>query len=233
MNCHSCGTTLSEGARYCHKCGASTSAPTTGWRVGLPWGIAGLAVGALIAVLALRGGGGGGAGATAANAAPNAPFAPFAGGAGGTGGVAAPDISQMSPEERAQRLFDRVMRLDEAGKADSVQFFLPMALGAYEQLPALSLESHFDVGLLKIAGKDPAGALAQADTIRRSVPTHLFADILRARALEAQSDTRGARAAYQSFLKNETSERARRRPEYADRTNLLDAFHGDALSRTK
>ncbi len=155
--------------------------------------------------------------------------APFAGGAPPTG-VAAPDISQMSPEERAQRLFDRVMRLDEAGKSDSVRFFLPMALGAYEQLRALSLDGHFDVGLLKLAGGDPAGALAEADTIRRQIPTHLFADILRARALEAQKDARGARVAYQSFLKNEAGERARRRPEYADRSNLLDAFHADAVS---
>jgi len=225
MTCHSCGTTLSEGARYCHKCGASTTAPATGWRVGLPWGIAGLALGALIGVLAMRGSGGAG---TAGSAEP---AAPFAGGAPATG-IAAPDISQMSPEERAQRLFDRVMRLDEAGKSDSVRFFLPMALGAYEQLPALSLDAHFDVGLLKLAGGDAAGALAQADTIRRQVPTHLFADILRARALEAQNDARGARVAYQDFLKNEASERARRRPEYADRSNLLDAFHGDAVSHT-
>ena len=225
MTCHSCGTTLSEGARYCHKCGASTTAPATGWRVGLPWGIAGLALGALIGVLAMRGSGGAG---TAGSAEP---AAPFAGGAPATG-IAAPDISQMSPEERAQRLFDRVMRLDEAGKSDSVRFFLPMALGAYEQLPALSLDSHFDVGLLKLAGGDAAGALAEADTIRRQIPTHLFADILRARAREAQNDARGARVAYQSFLKNEASERARRRPEYADRSNLLDAFHADALSHS-
>lgn len=224
MTCHACGTTLSEGARYCHKCGASTTAPAVGWRVGLPWGIAGLAAGALIGVLAMRGSGGGGA-------SPTPQSAPFAAG-GGANGLAAPDISQMSPEERAQRLFDRVMRLDESGKTDSVRFFLPMALGAYEQLPALSLDAHFDVGLLKLAGGDAAGALAQADTIRRQIPTHLFADILRARALETQSDTRGARAAYQSFLKNEASERARRRPEYADRATLLDAFHGDALSHT-
>jgi zinc ribbon protein len=224
MTCHACGATLSEGARYCHKCGASTSAPTTGWRVGLPWGIAGLAVGALIAVLAMRGSGG-----TAASPAPPTPVAPFAGGAT-TGGIAAPDISQMSPEERAQRLFDRVMRLQEAGKTDSVRFFMPMALGAYEQLPALSLDAHFDVGLLKLAGGDAGGALAEADTIRREVPTHLFADILRARALEAQSNAGGAREAYQHFLKNEPSERARRRPEYADRATLLDAFHGDAVS---
>ncbi|HXJ29995.1 MAG TPA: zinc ribbon domain-containing protein [Gemmatimonadales bacterium] len=230
MTCHACGATLSDGARYCHKCGASTSAPATGWRVGLPWGITGLAVGALIGVLVMRGSGA--ASGPVASDTPAAPAAPFAGG-GTTGGVAAPDISQMSPEERAQRLFDRVMRLDEAGKSDSVQFFLPMALGAYQQLPALSLDAHFDVGLLKLAGGDAGGALAQADTIRREVPTHLFADILRARALEAQRNARGARAAYQSFLKNEASERARRRPEYADRSGLLDAFHSEAVTRAK
>jgi len=227
MTCHACGATLSDGARYCHKCGASTQAPATGWRVGLPWGVAGLAVGALIGVLAMRGSGG-----TAGSAAPDTPVAPFAGG-GTTSGVGAPDISQMSPEERAQRLFDRVMRLDEAGKSDSVQFFLPMALGAYQQLPALSLDAHFDVGLLKLAGGDAAGALAEADTIHRETPTHLFADLLRARAFEAQRNTRGARAAYQSFLKNEASERARRRPEYADRSGLLDAFHSEAVTRAK
>jgi hypothetical protein len=226
MTCHACGATLSDGARYCHKCGASTSAPATGWRVGLPWGIAGLAVGALIGVVAMRGSGG-----AAGSATPDTPVAPFASGASTGGG--APDISQMSPEERAQRLFDRVMRLDEAGKTDSVQFFLPMAIGAYQQLPALSLDAHFDVGLLKLAGGDAAGALAEADTIRREVSTHLFADILRARALESQQNTRGARAAYQSFLKNEASERARRRPEYADRSSLLDAFHGQAVTRAK
>lgn len=226
MTCHACGATLSDGARYCHKCGASTSAPATGWRVGLPWGIAGLAGGALIGVLAMRGSGG-----VAGSAAADTPAAPFV--SGGTTGGGAPDISQMSPEERAQRLFDRVMRLDEAGKTDSVQFFLPMALGAYQQLPALSLDAHFDVGLLKLAGGDAPGALGEADTIRREVPTHLFADILRARALEAQRNTRGAREAYQSFLKNEANERARRRPEYADRSVLLDSFHGEAVTRAK
>ena len=224
MTCHSCGVTLSDGARYCHKCGATTSAPATGWRVGVPWGIAGLAVGALIGVLAMRS-----SGSSAGAAVPPSPNAPFA--AGGAVNGVAPDISQMSPEERAQRLFDRVMRLDEAGKTDSVQFFLPMALGAYQQLPALSLDAHFDVGLLKVAGGDAAGALAEADTIRREVPTHLFPDILRARALQAQQNTRGARDAYRNFLKNEAGERARRRPEYSDRSALLDAFHSEAIRR--
>jgi len=86
----------------------------------------------------------------------------------------------MSPKERANRLFDRVMTLAEAGKQDSVQFFLPMALGAYGQLPTLDADAHYDVGLLQLAGGDPVAALAEADTIQRAVPNHLFIYVLRA-----------------------------------------------------
>jgi len=225
VNCHACGTPLSAGARYCHKCGAGSGAHTAaGWRVGLPWGIAGLAMGALLAVLLMRSGGGRGAGVSAGETQ--------LGGAPLAGGMAAPDISQMSPEERAQRLFDRVMRLGEEGKMDSVQFFLPMAIGAYQQLAALSLDSHFDIGLLRLAGGDAPGAAAEAEAIRRLVPTHLFASVLRARALQAQSDAAGARRAYLEFLKNETAERARRRPEYEEHGRILEAFHTEALSGT-
>ena len=41
-------------------------------------------------------------------------------------GVRPPDISQMSPEERATRLFDRVMILAQAGKEDSVHPLTPI-----------------------------------------------------------------------------------------------------------
>lgn len=231
MNCHSCGAALSPGARFCHKCGANTN-PTTavgGWRAGLPWGIAGLAVGALLAVLLMRGAAGGGGGAAALSAQGGAPFA---GGAAAGGGMPAPDISQMSPEERAQRLFDRVMRLQEEGKQDSVQFFLPMAIGSYQQLPAMSLDSHFDVGLLQLAGGDAAAALSEADTIRQQAPTHLFIFVLRARVAQARNDTRAMTQAYKDFLKNEAAERARRRPEYDEHSRILDGFHAEATSRS-
>lgn len=142
------------------------------------------------------------------------------------------DISQMSPEERAQRLFDRVMRLQEEGKQDSVQFFLPMAIGTYQQLPAMTLDSHFDIGLLQLVGGDAAAALAEADTIRQQAPTHLFIFVLRARAAQAKNDTRATTQAYRDFLKNETAERARTRPEYAEHARILDGFHAEATSRS-
>jgi zinc-ribbon domain len=220
MNCPSCGTQLSADARFCHKCGTSTTPPVapTGWRAGLPWTIAGLALGALLAVLLLRKGSG-----TPATPVGSAPFA---------GGAPAIDLSRMSPQEQAQRLFDRVMILEAQGKADSVRFFMPMAIGAYQMLPGMSLDDHFDVGLLQLTAGDPAAALAEADTIRQQVPTHLFAFVLRARALEARGDSVDARPAYRDFLKNETAERARDRQEYQEHRNILDAFHTEALSRT-
>jgi NAD(P)-dependent dehydrogenase (short-subunit alcohol dehydrogenase family) len=182
-----------------------------------------LAVGALLTVLVLRPSRAVGSGGAPEDVAP-----PFASGGGSS--AQALDISQMTPEERAQRLFDRVMRLGEEGKTDSLRFFMPMALGAYQQLPALSLDSHFDIGLLHLAAGDPASALTEADTIRRSVPTHLFGFVLRARALQAQGNTGAAAQAFRDFLKNEQAERARSRPEYEEHGRILDAFHSEAVA---
>lgn len=138
----------------------------------------------------------------------------------------------MSPEERATRLYNRVMTLHSEGKADSAAFFLPMAIQAYAMLPALDVDGRYHIGVLDLTGGHAAGALAQADTIRRAVPTHLFAFMLRARALELERDTAGARRAYRDFLKNEAKERARQRPEYSDHGQNLDAFHEQATEAT-
>ena len=192
-------------------------AHSTGWRVGLPWALAGAALGALVTVVAMRGAGSGKPGA-----APAAPRSP----------LSAPDISQMSPQERANRLFNRVMILAEAGKGDSVSFFLPMALGAYSQLPALDADARYHVGLLQLAGGDAAAALAQADTIRQSIPTHLFIYILRAHAYQQLGNTVPERRAYADFLRNEPAEMAKSRPEYADHSDALTSFKAEASRLT-
>ena len=226
MNCHACGTALAVTARFCHKCGAQVGgAHGSGWRAGLPWGVAGAALGALLTVVALRFGASGERGAGPADAT------------GGTAPrsllpVSAPDISQMSPEERATRLYNRVMTLHTQGQADSAEFFLPMALQAYAMMPALDVDARYHIGVLDLTGDNSAAALAQADTIRRAVPTHLFGFMLRARALDLQRDAAGARRAYADFLKNEAAERTRRRPEYGEHAQNLDAFHEQASQLT-
>src|SRR6266704_1372454 len=207
----------------CHACGAQVAGPppqAAGWRSGLPWGVAGIAVGALLTVLALRLGAGSreqGAAGQADAAAPSSQ-------------LPAPDISQMSPEERATRLYNRVMSLHSEGKPDSAEFFLPMALQAYAMLPALDVDARYHIGVLDLTGGHAAAALAQADTIRRAVPTHLFAFMLRARALELERDPAGALRAYRDFLRNEKGERTRQRPEYGEHAENLDAFHQQATA---
>jgi zinc ribbon protein len=225
MNCHACGAPLAATARFCHKCGAQVDATrTSGWRAGLPWGVAGAALGALLTVLALRLGGSSGSGMRDAGGVEDGP--PPA------SRISPPDISQMSPEERATRLYNRVMMLHTQGKADSAAFFLPMALQAYALLPALDVDARYHIGVLDLTGGNAAAAVAQADTIRRAVPTHLFGFMLRARGLALERDTAGARRAYRDFLKHEAAERTRRRPEYGEHAENLDAFHEQAAAAT-
>src|SRR6266480_5011987 len=230
MNCHACGASLAATARFCHKCGAQVGgAQSSGWRAGLPWSVAGAALGALLTVLALRigassGGGMRDAGGAADDDASRIPLP--------ASRSTPPDISQMSPEERATRLYNRVMMLHTQGKADSAAFFLPMALQAYTMLPALDVDAHYHIGVLDLTGGNAAAALAQADAIRRTVPTHLFGFMLRARARDLQRDAAGARRAYADFLKNEAAERTRQRPEYAEHAENLEAFHQQATQVT-
>src|SRR5256712_4912271 len=222
MNCHACGAPLAGTARFCHKCGAQVGGPhTAGWRAGLPWGVAGAALGALLTVVALRLGGSSGDGSREArDENPPASRLP------------PPDISQMSPEERATRLYNRVMMLHTQGKADSAAFFLPMALQAYTVLPALDVDARYHIGVLDLTGGNAAAALAQADTIRRTVPTHLFGYMLRARGLELERDTAGAPPAHPDLLRHAAAERTRRRPEYGEHAENLDAFHEQATTAT-
>ena len=214
MNCLTCGAPVSANARFCHKCGAQVGgAQAAGWRTGLPWGLAGAALGALVAVLAMRINGGPGG--------PSEPVAPVP--------SRASDISQMSPEERANRLFDRVMILAQGGKEDSARFFLPMAIGAYDMLPALDADARYHIGLLQLVGGNAAVVLAQADTIHKTIPTHLFGYVLRAHAYQQQGNRQAERRAYADFMRHEAAELARNRPEYADHQTALTAFHAEAV----
>ena len=116
MTCHACGAQLSAGAKFCHKCGAAVATTgATGWRAGFPWALAGAALGALVTVVAMR--------ATSGPARSDQAVAPFANGAASGGGVRPPDISQMSPEERANRLFNRVMTLADASSTNQLEFY--------------------------------------------------------------------------------------------------------------
>jgi hypothetical protein len=140
-------------------------------------------------------------------------------------GVRAPDISSLSPQERADRLYNRVMLLATQGKADSVQFFAPMALTAYQMLAPLNADQRYDMGRIgEVVGAFPL-AKAQADSILRENPNHLLGLILEARLATLTGDTTQLHAYERRLVTAEKSELPKKREEYLrhqdDITNAL------------
>jgi hypothetical protein len=213
--CMACGAPLGDRAKFCHRCGTPRgSAPAAAPAI-LPWVVAGIAMLSLLAFIVGQNFRRAPAPASQPAAAPRAP-----------------DISQMSPEERADRLFNRVMQYVAAGQSDSVLFFSPMAISSFEALTPLTAHRRYDLGLLGVVSGDGAMARAQADTILRSEPTHLLGLILGMRAAGLQLDA-AARADYAARLKAAfVSERAKRLPEYVDHEPDLDAAMREIDGRT-
>lgn len=155
--------------------------------------------------------------------------APAAGGAE----AAPPDISNMSPRERFDRLYDRVMRAASSGDEATVQRFGPMAVAAYGMLDSVDDDARYDAALLKIHLGDVAGAKALADTILRRTPTHLFGLMIRGTLARAAKDSAGARRNERAFLAAYDKEMAKARPEYAEHRSALDAFRTQAQGDVK
>jgi hypothetical protein len=166
------------------------------------------------------------------SAGPVAPFAAGAGapggtggtgGAGGAGGERAPDISSLSPQERADRLFNRVMRYGEEGKLDSARIFAPMAIQAYEMAGPLDAHRRYDMGMIAIVAGDAGIAKAQADTILSTSKSHLLGLVLAIKAAGLRQDT-AARAEYQKrIVAAAPAERAKNLKEYEDHKPDIDA----------
>jgi hypothetical protein len=145
----------------------------------------------------------------------------------------APDISQMTPEQRAERLYDRIMTEHEAGRPEAVRTFLPMARAAYEMIEPLNLDQRYDLGRLGEVGGDLALARAESDTILTSRPTHLLGLILAARVARLEKNETRARALDARLLAAEPAERSAALPEYRLHKNDIDAALGAARSTPK
>jgi hypothetical protein len=140
-------------------------------------------------------------------------------------GIRASDISSLSPQERADRLYKRVLLLASQGKVDSVQFFAPMALTSYQMLAPLNTDQRYEMGRIgEVAGAIPL-AKAQADSILRENPNHLLGLILEARLATLTGDTTQLHSYERRLIAAEKAEAANKRDEYArhqdDITNAL------------
>ena len=210
-SCGTCSAALTPGARFCHRCGTpagSSAAPARGVANVMPWALAAIALVALIALIVgqrfgVRG-----------TATPEPAAVADAGPPAGGALPRAPDISQMTPEQQAERLYDRIMREFEAGQLDNVKTFMPMAVAAYERLSPLSLDQRYDLARIGEVGGDVALMKAQTDTILKTRDTHLLGLILAAKAARIEKDEARAKAFDVRLLAAETKERAAALPEY-------------------
>ncbi|MGH7663239.1 MAG: hypothetical protein ACRENI_02920 [Gemmatimonadaceae bacterium] len=136
--------------------------------------------------------------------------------------AAAPGISAMSPQERADRLFNRIMTLHEQGKTDSVQFFAPMAVSAYQMLGPLEPDQHYDLGRIGAVIGVRELARAQADSILNAQPNHLLGLALAADAARLAGDETSARRFEQRLIAAAPAELERNLPEYQRHRNDID-----------
>ena len=253
IRCVACEAELSPGAKFCHRCGAAVAAGTgtslgedagmVGHRLSGPaapaptagaggkspdrtaWVAAGLvilvALGAIVWHLVR--GDPTPAGGAAATAAPAGLTSPSLSGP-------APDISQMTPRERFDRLFNRVMTAAEQGDTTTVVNFTPMAIGAYSQLDTVNVDARYHAAVLHAQVGEFAPARALADTILREVPGHLFGHVIRGEVARLEDDTAALARAHREFLAAYDAEMAANRVEYLEHGPVLQRFRTEAVA---
>ncbi len=215
--CVSCGASLNATAQFCHACGAKQGAESKPIPPAL-LGLVAVAAIAVVAVIAYSVGK-----SSAPQAASGGPSAPFTAGAGGP-----PDISNLTPRQQADALFNRVMTAHENGDFTGVNQFAPMAISAYGMLGELDPDAHFHVGLMSAITGDLDEARARADSIMAQVPNHLLASMLRNSAAQMAGDEGAGLAAKRTFLQNYDAEIMTGRQEYIDHQRSIESFKAQA-----
>ena len=237
-SCGSCHAELSAQARFCHRCGhavasgirAGPRSERTAWLVAA--GLCVLLVGGIVYKVS------GGAPAAPApdmantgadsrdrTPAQQLPDQPLQG--------RAPDISTMTPRERFDRLFNRIMQAADRGDSLEVRRFIPMALGAYQQLDDRDVDARYHAAVLHLEVGDFAPAYALADTILQKSPHHLFGYLIRGTAARFQGDAAAQARAEREFLTNYRAEMAANRVEYLEHKPALDEFKTQAEARKR
>jgi len=208
--CRSCGHVSRDGSRYCTTCGGSLTLARSEQpkRARLAPALLG---GGLVAALVL---------AVLSSGRP-APVSPQGLEAPSGGSATPPDISNLSPRERFDRLYQRVITAAQSGDQATVERFTPMAVAAYGMLDSIDPDARYHLSMLELHVGNLSGAEAQADTLRRTAPDHLFGYVIGAAVARWRKDEAGRAAQYRKFLERYDAELASNKREYAEHHAML------------
>jgi len=219
-SCTGCGASLSATAQFCHACGAQQGAE----RKTMPLPVLALVGFAIVVVVAI-------VAYSVGRSASSGPGSSPTGTAMGSTAGGPPDISNMSPREQADRLFDVVMTAHEQGDFGRVDQFASMALQAYAMVGPLDADAHYHVGLMSAITGNPAEARARIDSMRSVAPNHLLATMLSATVAQMESDTGAVSAAGRKFTQDYDAEIATNRVEYQMHERAITNFKARVEAR--
>ena len=219
--CSSCGASVAAGARFCSACGKAAVENATTMPERTPWIIAGVSLAGLLATLLIM---------VARQSPAVSPGSEIATASAAQDGEPALDISNMSPRERFNRLYNRVMRAAQSGDEATVSRFTPMALGAYAQLDTIDSDARYHAALLKVHTGNVDASRALADTILANDPGHLFGYVVQGTVARFRKDEKELSQAYGGFLKRYDPEMKLNRPEYTEHQSSLNDFRKAALA---
>jgi hypothetical protein len=210
MKCQSCGA--ESAGRFCNGCGQPLAGPSR-TMISVPWAMACAAGGGAVVLLIMLLAG-----------QEKRAESPAATSGGPAAQAAPPDISNLTPRERFDRLYNRVMSAAESGDQATVSQFTPMAVMAYSQLDTIDADARFHLALLTLHTGSPASGEALADTILQQTPGHLFAYMIRGAQARFAKDDVALKQAYADFRGHYDQEMSLARPEYADHKRSIDDF---------
>ena len=224
-SCARCHAPLGAKARFCHRCGHPVGEARAPSSERSAWIFAGTLSAALVALIVYN--------VVTQDPQPQIPQMANAGATAGDSAApagAVPDISQMTPRERFDRLFNRIMQAAEQGDTAQVRRFTPMALGAYAQLDTVDVDARYHAAVIRLQTGDVAGAHALADTILEQSPDHLFGYLVRGTAATIADDPGARNQAEREFLRRYDREMAAGRPEYRDHAPVIEEFRKGAVA---
>jgi hypothetical protein len=205
--CPRCTQPVGEADRFCPSCGATLGATASPGQLlrYAPWLLTGV-LGLVLVLLIAR---------QRPMPATESP-APAA----GTG--APPDISNLSPAERFDRLYQRIISAAQSGDQATVTQFMPMATAAFGMLDPVTVDARYHMAMLELHVGDMNAAQAQADTIKKGDSDHLFSYVITAAVARWKKDDKARDAAYREFMKRYDAQIATKKPEYLEHQSMLD-----------